>query len=124
MKVSYSCMNSMARIIKSHNSKLSPRHQCPAPDKGYNCRTKAECPLDGACREYNLVYQATLTNAKTQEAKIYIGMTEEEFKIRFNNHKTSFKHNKHSTKTALSLHIWDLKEKNINYSQNHGAAET
>jgi hypothetical protein len=83
-------MNSMARIIKSHNSKLSPRHQCPAPAKGYNCRTKAECPLDGACREYNLVYQ--VTNAETQEAKIYIGMTEKEFKTCFNNHKTSFKH--------------------------------
>jgi hypothetical protein len=82
-------MNNMASIIKSHNSKVLATN-APAPAKDCSCRTKAECPLDGACREYNLVYQ--VTNAETQEAKIYIGMKEKEFKTRFNNHKTSFKH--------------------------------
>ena len=45
-------------------------------------------------------------------------MTENEFKFRFNNHKTSFKHKKHATKTALSKYIWDLKEKLCAYSIN------
>ena len=53
-----------------------------------------------------------------QETKTYISMTENEFKFRFNNHKMSFKHKKHATKTALSKYIWDLKEKHCAYSIN------
>ena len=43
-------------------------------------------------------------------------MTEGEFKTRFNNHIYSFNHKKHATSTALSRYIWDLKNKNENYS--------
>ena len=37
-------------------------------------------------------------------------MTEHSFKTRFNNHKVSFKHRKHSHDTVLSKYIWDLKD--------------
>ena len=45
-------------------------------------------------------------------------MMENEFKFRFNNHKMTFKHKKHATKTALSKYICDLKEKHCAYSIN------
>jgi hypothetical protein len=38
-------MNSMASIIKSHNSKALATN-VPAPAKHCNSRTNAECPLD------------------------------------------------------------------------------
>lgn len=117
IKVSYSCMNNMASIIKRHNNKiLRPTNTPPEPKKICNCRKKDDCPLDGACLTQSLVYQATVvTKANQTDKKIYIGMTENEFKTRYNNHKTSFKHRKHSTMTALSKHIWELKEKQQEY---------
>ena len=45
-------------------------------------------------------------------------MTEHEFKTRYNNHKLSFKNRKHSHDTELSKHIWNLKDKNIDYEIN------
>ena len=113
IKVSYSCTGNMANIIKRHNNKiLRPDNATPTPRKGCNCRKKDECPLNGACLTRNLVYQATVTTKPNQtDKKTYIGMTENEFKIRYSNRKASFKHKKHSTMTALSKRIWELKEK-------------
>ena len=75
-----------------------------------------ECLLNGVCLERNWVYEASVSTE--QEIKTYIGITESEFKFRFNNQKTSFKHKKHATNTALSKYIWDLKEKHCAYSIN------
>ena len=44
-----------------------------------------------------------------------IGSTETEFKLRFNNHKKSFKHNNYKSETTLSKYIWD---NNLNPSPN------
>ena len=51
-------------------------------------------------------------------SRSYIGMTENEFKTRYNNHKLSFNDKKHLHDTVLSKHIWDLKDKNIDYAIN------
>ena len=39
-------------------------------------------------------------------------MTEGPFKARFNNHKSTVKHEKQASNTTLSKHIWDLKATN------------
>ena len=116
VKVSYSCMNHMARtIIKSHNAKILGKvGRSSASDKQCNCRKKDLCPLDGACLTNNIVYKATITTAPG-DAKIYIGMTEHSFKTRFNNHKVSFKHHKLSHDTVLSKYIWDLKDSDTDF---------
>ena len=49
----------------------------------------------------------------TSGDKIYIGMTEHTFRTRYNNHKLSFKHRKHSHDTVLSKYIWDQKNNGI-----------
>ena len=65
--------------------------------------------------EEMLVYKATVTTSPG-DARVYIGMTEHSFKTRFNNHKVSFKHRKHSHDTVLSKYIWDLKDSDTDFS--------
>lgn len=114
-KVSYGRMENMAQVIKRHNNKILNQDQM-TNEKQCNCRRKNECPLKRSCLKKNLVYQATVTSNNQNAKKVYIGMTEGEFKTRFNNHTMSFKHKKHSTSTAFSKYIWELKEKNENYN--------
>ena len=40
----------------------------------------------------DLVYQATIAKVANQDTKIYIGMTKNEIKIRFSNHKVTNSH--------------------------------
>ena len=75
------------------------------------------CPLDGTCLTKNIIYEATVTTT-SGNSKTYIGMTENEFKTRYNNHKRSFKDRKHSHDTVLSKYIWNLKDGNIDYKIN------
>ena len=61
------------------------------------------------------VSQATLSTKlqsrqlPCSDTKTYIGMTENDFKTRYNNHKLSFKERKHSQDTVLSKHIWHVR---------------
>ena len=64
-----------------------------------------------------MIYEATVTTT-TGNTQTYIGMTEHEFKTRYNNHKLSFRDRKHSHSTVLSKHIWDLKDSNTDYQIN------
>ena len=41
----------------------------------------------------------------------YIGISSEEFKLRFNNHNSSFRHKHKEAETTLSKYIWELKDK-------------
>ncbi|KAL9982995.1 hypothetical protein ACROYT_G005115 [Oculina patagonica] len=116
VKVSYSCTNNMASIIKSHNSRILAKDDTRVEsNKSCNCRNKDLCPLDGGCLVNNVVYKATVATTPG-ETKVYIGMTEHSFKTRFNNHKLSFKHRKHSHDTVLSKYIWDLRDNNTEFS--------
>ena len=114
LKVSYSCTTNMANIIKSHNQKILNENNGVSNERKCNCRNKDLCPLDGACLTSNVIYEATVTTT-TGDTKTYIGMTEHEFKTRYNNHKLSFRDRKHSHSTVLSKHIWDLKDSNTDY---------
>ena len=53
---------------------------------------------------------------KTRNTHIYIGLTATKFKDRFANHQTSFTSQRYRNATTLSIFIWDLKEKNINFN--------
>ena len=106
----------MTSIIRSHNSKILAKDGAHVEsNKSCNCRNKDLCPLDGACLVSNVVYKATVATTPGKR-KVYIGMTEHSFKTRYNNHKLSFKHRKHSHDTVLSKYIWDLKDDNTDFS--------
>jgi hypothetical protein len=80
----------------------------------YNFRNKAECPLNNKYLTKNIIYQATVNSDNATHQ--YIGASENEFKTRYRNHLTSFRHSKYMNSTELSKHIWELKAANINYT--------
>ena len=47
---------------------------------------------------------------------IYIGITENEFKTRYNQHTSSFRHSHKSSATSLREHIWKLKENSTGHT--------
>ena len=47
LKVSYSCMPNIKKIIQGHNLKLLNRKD--SPPKTCNCKRKEECPMEGNC---------------------------------------------------------------------------
>ena len=111
VKVGYSCMSNMASIIKQHNNKVLNRGNNRQPDS-CNCRDKAACPLPGKCTSKNVVYEATVTTEAT--AMKYIGLASD-FKLRYNNHKMTFRNESMKHKTRLSNYIWDLKNASTPY---------
>ena len=114
LKLSYSCMPNMAAIIKSHNKAiLNETLAKPSATKSCNCRNRDQCPLEGNCLEKCLVYKAVVKTEKS--TKSYIGCCETAFKTRYSNHKLSFSKKTYSTRTALSKHIWNLKENNSEF---------
>ena len=81
-----------------------------------NCRNRTLCPLQGNCLQKGVVYQATVTQTSTMREEIYIGITENEFKTRYNQHTSSFRSSHKSSATSLSEHIWKLKESNTDHT--------
>ena len=109
LKLSYSCMPNMKTIIASHNKNTLSNVPTTTPQqpKECNCRNKTECPLDGKCLQQNVVYQATITTDAATES--YVGLATN-FKERYRNHQTSFRHTNRRNETELSKHIWTLKD--------------
>ena len=103
LKISYSCMNNIETIIKTHNSSIINKENNKTPDT-CNCRKKEECPLPGKCTIQNVIYEAKVTTENDE--KRYIGLTATPFKTRYSSHKSSFNNRDKSNQTELSEHIW------------------
>ena len=115
VKCSYSCMPSMGAIINAHNAKVlssDPDTDAAPPPSLCNCRTPADCSLDGKCKTPCIVYKATVT-APSRPTKIYYGLTEPPFKDRYHNHTSSFRRKDSTTSTELSKYIWKLKDEGV-----------
>ena len=69
----------------------------------YNCNNRDECPLENKCLTNRIVYRADVTNNKTDELKYYYGISDIPFKVRYENHKMSFRHRPHLTASDLSI---------------------
>ena len=111
VKCSYSCMPNMGSIITSHNAKVLSTKSNTAPP-ACTCRQPDNCPLNGRCNTPCVVYKATIT-APDKPIKTYIGLTEGPFKIRYNTHNNTIKHEKLSRNTELSKYMWDLKRQGL-----------
>ena len=61
--------------------------------------------LKGKCLQTNVIYQATVTTETAAET--YVGLAAN-FKERYRNHKTSFRHSKRRNETELSKYVWNL----------------
>ena len=56
-----------------------------------------------------IVYEAEV-KANGENSKIYQGLSEPSFKVRFANHQTSMKHRKYAKSTELSKCAWQLRD--------------
>ena len=69
---------------------------------------ESTCPLEGRCKEGPIVCKATLTSQN--RSMVYYGSCETEFKIRYNNHKQSFKFENKKHAAELSKAVWNAKD--------------
>lgn len=112
IKISYSCMPNIGRIINNHNKNIL-NDECKK-DHMCNCIKRETCPLNNQCLAENIVYEATVTSNKPNYSpKSYIGISETTFKVRYANHKKSFNHKRYEKETELSKEVWRLKDKNF-----------
>jgi hypothetical protein len=118
LKISYSCMPNMGKIINKHNMNiLKPTkadNKNSTTEVMCNCRKKVECPLKGKCLSKDLVYQAMVKTVEKTE--YYVGLTATTFKSRYNNHIASFRNESQRYATELSKYIWCLKDQNTNFT--------
>ena len=113
VKLLYSCTTNMDNIVKAHNAKILSKDDNPGDVKDCNCRDRTACPVANKCLTTNVVNKATVKyEDKTQH---YVGMTENSFKTRYTQHKSSIKHSKHRNQTELSSLIWSLTDKGTDY---------
>ena len=112
VKISYSCMTNFKQNIDGHNkSKLSHRAKTP-DEKKCNCQKPSECPMSKNCLAKSVIYQATVTTSDKRPTQTYVGLTENEFKTRYTNHKASFNNYEKRNATELSKYIRNLKNNN------------
>ena len=116
IKISYSCMPNIKRIIDQHNKRILSQEARKENSRLCNCRNANNCPLSGKCLQESLVYQATVTTANDNKKATYVGLTEGQFKYRYDNHTASFRHANKRTSTELSSYIWSLKDKGIDFN--------
>ena len=100
-------MPNMKSIISSHNKHVlsNANAQIPQPDT-CNCTKQFDCPLEGKCLQTNVIYQAIVTTETATET--YVGLATN-FKERYRNHKTSFRHSKRRNETELSKYVYKTK---------------
>ena len=108
LKLSYSCTKNIGNIVKNHNKTVLSTKTSETKD--CNCIQKQNCPLDGKCREKSVIYKC-IASTPNQPDKVYIGLTEGEFKARHSGHKTSFNNKKYAKSTTISNYFWKTKEK-------------
>ena len=68
-------------------------------------------PYSKRCLSNNILYQAKITPfGENLETKVYYGICETTFKLRYINHKKSFNHRNHKSDTELSNEFWRIKD--------------
>ena len=71
--------------------------------------TKHQCPLSEKCLTNNVLYEASITpNEENPKTKIYYGLSETAFKLRYANQKETLNNKKYQTDTELSFEYWNF----------------
>ena len=98
LKLSYSTVPNMKRMIAGHNKKVIARAEgrVPPTSFGCNCDDGVEsCPLDGECLTPSLVYKAEIDMG--EGTQVYIGQTHKTFKQRLYLHNSDTRTGKKRT---------------------------
>ena len=116
VKISYKRMPNMAQAVAGHNSKILRDDSQNNQQPGCNCMGgPATCPVQGQCQATGVVYEATVTELGSGSKETYTGVTARPFKDRLYEHRTDANSQKGRAKTALSTHIWALKDRNVGF---------
>ena len=68
---------------------------------------KAWLPTGRICLQPNVIHLATVTTETATET--YVGLATN-FKERYRNHKTSFRHSNRTKETELSKYVWNVQD--------------
>ena len=114
VQLSYRTMPNFGKIVAGHNAKVTAPPPINLKDPNCNCQGKnAICVLEGSrCKDSGVVYQAEVT-ARGKSVKKYVGVTATSWKVRYGNHKTSFKYSHKRVNTRLAGYIWSLKDEGL-----------
>ena len=112
VKISYSCLPNMSKIISSHNHKIL-KDQIVEPDP-CTCNPPDSCPVEGNCGTKGIVYQAKVTT-QTGETSTYVGLSSNSFITRYRTHRSNFTNLNQKSQTTLSTKIRNLNRKNVNF---------
>ena len=93
--------------IHKHNKNTLDKAQQKHPDTRLcNCPNKKQCPLNGQCLTESIVYQANImANIPGCKEKVYLGVSEATFKVRYGNHEKLFTKQHHKKDMELSKSI-------------------
>ena len=119
VQLSYRTLPSFAKIVASHNAKVTSPITINLKEENCNCRGKKKtgCIMEGSrCLDKGTVYQAEVTAPGKPKEK-YVGIAATTWKERHGNHTASFKHKEKQRNTKLSGYIWSLKEEKQDYTQ-------
>ena len=116
VKVSYRYMPIMAQAISRHNKTVLKDTSVNTQQAGCNCVDgPGKCPVQGNCKAKAVVYSACIKETQSGKVETYAGLTSRAFKTRFNEHNRNMNNPADRTKSKLSAHTWDLKDKGIDY---------
>ena len=80
----------MKKIFNTQNKKII-NPQKDNITRICNCMRKHQCPLNEKCLTNNVLYKASITpNEENSKTKIYYGVNETAFKLRYANQKKTF----------------------------------
>ena len=97
-------MPNIKQNIDCHNeSTLQSRMNMNESQKLCNRRKPFDCSMNGHCLRKSIVYKATVTTEDSKPDETYVGLTENTFKTRFANYKTSFNNPSKRMSTELSI---------------------
>ena len=102
-------MPNLKQNIDGHIKSILHKKIVP-PRSCNNCRVKTECPMSGNCLKESVAYQAIISTEDHHPPQTYVGLTENSFKTRYLNPKSSFANANKRNNTELSKYIWCLKE--------------
>ena len=100
-------MNNVSQIKKQQNKNVSNKKE--KQTNSCDCRNKNEYALNGNYKVQKFIYKCTVSVTQTFKQRVYLGITEVNWKQRLYNHRQSFKEKKHQVDTTLSSYPWNLK---------------
>ena len=107
VKVSYNCTENIYTFMQRHNAKIKSQENNATST--FNCWKKDVCPLNGECQTTSVIYKCTVIRTRGSDKKLYIGLTEKEFKTSL--WKQSMNNKKYRNNTSLFWHVLKIKEK-------------